>query len=231
MPSSRQGYIKPEQVAELLTATPKRDDFLVIASAPLASMTAATQASCRALQHHRRGNLPGALNLTTREFGSPDKMWVVLPCSPLLDSWLTYGPPPAPESSTTTSPRVRTSPKSLSHFQPPRLSNPVRSQTRGPYVAHLLSHSPALPPSVEIVILEGGFQGWYRRFKGRRELFENMYGEVEDGVAGGTGDGREAAGPGWKAPKGEWEDVVNAKEGDVAEAEDSRKLRERLGRG
>ncbi|GAA5864429.1 hypothetical protein JCM1840_000492 [Sporobolomyces johnsonii] len=188
MPSSKQTYIKPDQVADLLTASPKRDDFLVI--------------DVRS-SDFPGGNLPGALNLTTREFGSPDKIERVI----------------------------------NDHIAPrPNLSKVIvhcmRSQTRGPYVAHLLSHSPALPPSVEVVILEGGFQGWYRRFRGRRELFENLYGEVEDGVAGGTGEGREAAGPGWKTGKGkgEWEDVVNAREGDVGEAQDSRELRERLGR-
>lgn len=80
----------------------------------------------------------------------------------------------------------------------------MRSQTRGPYVAELLSTSPALPKDTEVKILRGGFQGWWRAYRGRKELFENL----EDGEDEG------------------WEDVVNAEEGSKGEAEDSRNLRE-----
>ena len=79
----------------------------------------------------------------------------------------------------------------------------MRSQTRGPYAAHLLAHSPALPPGVQIRVMKGGFQGWWRQFKGRRELFENL----------------EGAGS-------EWEEAVLAPEGSRREADDSRRLRE-----
>ena len=80
----------------------------------------------------------------------------------------------------------------------------MRSQTRGPYVAQLLAESKALPRETEVRILKGGFQGWWRMYKGRKELFENLEGEDHD-------EG--------------WEDVVNAEEGSKGEAEDSRVLR------
>jgi hypothetical protein len=51
--------------------------------------------------------------------------------------------------------------------------------------------------------MKGGFQGWWRQFKGRRELFENL----------------EGAGS-------EWEEAVLAPEGSRREADDSRRLRE-----
>lgn len=86
----------------------------------------------------------------------------------------------------------------------------MRSQTRGPYAASLLASSPALPSGVQVRILKGGFQGWYRQFKGRREMFENL--EGEEGQAGGGGRG--------------WEEGVLAQEGSEREAEDSRRLRE-----
>jgi len=79
----------------------------------------------------------------------------------------------------------------------------MRSQTRGPYAADALLRSPSLPPDLDVVVLEGGFQGWLRRFRGDKALFENLDEE---------GD--------------EWEDVVYAEEGSRLEAEDSRRLRE-----
>lgn len=57
-------------------------------------------------------------------------------------------------------------------------------------------------------MLRGGFQGWYRTFEGRKELFENLGDRDQD----------------------EWEDVVNANEGDEREAQDSKELREKLAR-
>ncbi|BGP39435.1 Cdc25 phosphatase Ibp1 [Rhodotorula kratochvilovae] len=129
-------YIKPDTVAELIRAgETRRPEFLVI--------------DVRS-SDFPGGNLPGAVNITTREFRDDAAM-----C------------------------------------------------TRGPYAAHLLSRSPSLPPDVEVVVLEGGFQGWLRRYKGEKVLFEGL-----DGAAQG------------------WEDVVQAEEGSTLEAEDSRRLRE-----
>jgi hypothetical protein len=59
--------------------------------------------------------------------------------------------------------------------------------------------------------MEGGFAGWWARFKGdrrRERLFEGLLEREE----------------------GEWEEVVSAKEGERGEAEDSRALRGELGR-
>ena len=79
----------------------------------------------------------------------------------------------------------------------------MRSLTRGPYVARLLAESKALPRETEVRILKGGFQGWWREYRGSKELFENLAGDDEG-----------------------WEDVVNAEEGSKGEAEDSRVLKE-----
>lgn len=81
----------------------------------------------------------------------------------------------------------------------------MRSRTRGPYAAHLLAHSPDLPARVQVRVLTGGFQGWWRRFQGRSELFENL-----------APDGRDA----------EWRERVLAPEGSRSEAADSRRLRQ-----
>lgn len=89
----------------------------------------------------------------------------------------------------------------------------MRSQTRGPYAAQLLSRSPSLPAHIDVRVMEGGFAGWWARFKGderRERLFEGLV-QREEG-------------------KGGWEEVVQAKEGESGEAEDSRKLRGELGR-
>ncbi|GJN89449.1 hypothetical protein Rhopal_002435-T1 [Rhodotorula paludigena] len=91
----------------------------------------------------------------------------------------------------------------------------MRSQTRGPYVAHLLSSSPALPRGVSVEILEGGFQGWWRRYRGRKELFEGLVEQETSGGAGVQGGTDQ-----------EWEDVVEADEGSAHEADDSRRLRQ-----
>lgn len=85
----------------------------------------------------------------------------------------------------------------------------MRSQTRGPYVAHQLKRSDTLSKlGVDVKVLRGGFQGWYRTFEGRKELFENLGDRDQD----------------------EWEDVVNANEGDEREAQDSKELRDKLAR-
>ncbi|GAA5991875.1 hypothetical protein JCM10908_002251 [Rhodotorula pacifica] len=161
--SSKVKYISPEEVAQLILANPKRDDYLIIdvRSSDFAG-----------------GNLPGALNLTTREFGSEQRL-----NSTISTHIAPYSPP------------LRL-----------LILHCMRSQTRGPYAAHLLAQSPALPPGVEVRVMKGGFQGWWRLYKGRRELFENL--QMEGGVSEG------------------WEEGVLAKEGSEREAEDSRRLRE-----
>ncbi|BGP15495.1 hypothetical protein JCM10213_005762 [Rhodosporidiobolus nylandii] len=159
----KQEYIKPDEVAELITA--KRDDFLVI--------------DVRS-SDFPGGNLPGAVNTTTKEFQSEEKLSKVI------------------EQHISSRPNLRLV-----------IVHCMRSQTRGPYAAYLLSKSPSLPRNIRVVILEGGFSGWYRRFKGRKELFEGLLDEEEQGAAGQ-----------------EWEEVVNAKEGEKGEADDSRRLRE-----
>ncbi|GAA5978929.1 hypothetical protein JCM11641_000097 [Rhodosporidiobolus odoratus] len=163
----KQKYMSADQVANLILANPKRDDFLVI--------------DVRS-SDFPGGNLPGAVNITTKEFQSEDKL------SAVVDRHIRPRP------------NLRTI-----------IVHCMRSQTRGPYAAYLLSHSPSLPANIDVVILEGGFSGWYRRFKGRKELFEGLLNQEEAGAAGQAG----------------WEDVVNAKEGEAGEAEDSRRLRER----
>ncbi|GAA6061874.1 hypothetical protein JCM10212_000515 [Sporobolomyces blumeae] len=162
MPS--QDYISAQEVADLVLADPRRDDFLIL--------------DVRSSDFYG-GNLPGAVNLTTDKFSSPSKVESVI------------------KRYISTRPGLRLV-----------IVHCMRSQTRGPYVAHLVSHSPALPSTVEVKVLKGGFQGWYREFKGRRELFENLEGQDEQ----------------------EWEDVVKANEGEQGEARDSRELRERLAR-
>ncbi|GAA5990969.1 hypothetical protein JCM5350_001831 [Sporobolomyces pararoseus] len=129
------------------------------------------------------GNIPNALNLTTDKFSDSSKIERV------IEKYV--------------SPKVEKEGLKLI------IVHCMRSQTRGPYVAHLLSQSPALPKGVQVRILKGGFQGWYRLYKGRKEMFENLEGEE------GSQD---------------WEDVVEADEGDKEEAEDSRQLRKKLGR-
>ncbi|GAA5914872.1 uncharacterized protein JCM6883_002953 [Sporobolomyces salmoneus] len=126
------------------------------------------------------GNIPNALNLTTDKFSTPSKTERVIS---------QYILPRTPDLKLV-------------------IVHCMRSQTRGPYVAHQLAHSPALPEGVEVKILKGGYQGWYRTYRGRAELFENLD----------------------QSERNEWEKVVQAKEGDREEAEDSRVLRERLGR-
>ncbi|POY73802.1 hypothetical protein BMF94_3343 [Rhodotorula taiwanensis] len=157
--SSSPKYMSADEVAELVTARPKRDDFLIIdvRSSDFAG-----------------GNIPGALNLTTREFGSEQR-----------------------NNTIATHIRPRVPPLRL------LILHCMRSQTRGPYAAHLLAESPSLPEGVDVRILKGGFQGWYRQFKGRKEMFENL-------------EGADA----------EWEEGVMAQEGSTREAEDSRRLRE-----
>ncbi|GAA5821668.1 hypothetical protein JCM3770_004761 [Rhodotorula araucariae] len=120
------------------------------------------------------GNLPGAVNVTTDKFRTDHAVERVIQqhIAPRL-------------------PQLRTV-----------IVHCMRSQTRGPYAAHLLARSPALPPNVDVVVLEGGFQGWLRRYRGEKALFE--------GMAGGE----------------QWEDVVQAEEGSALEAEDSRRIRQ-----
>ncbi|GAA5895309.1 hypothetical protein JCM6882_006640 [Rhodosporidiobolus microsporus] len=162
--SPKQEYISADEVADLVLANPKRDDFLVIdvRSSDFAG-----------------GNLPGAVNITTGEFRDEKK----------LDRLI------AKHISSRPSLRLL-------------ILHCMRSQTRGPYAASLLSQAPSLPSNVRVVVLEGGFQGWYRRFKGRAEMFEGL----EEGE------------------REEWERVVQADEGDKGEAEDSRRLRAEQGR-
>ncbi|KWU43289.1 Rhodanese-like protein [Rhodotorula sp. JG-1b] len=161
--SSRVQYISPDEVAQLVLARPNRDDYLIIdvRSSDFAG-----------------GNIPGALNLTTREFGSEQR----------LNSTI----------ATHIAPRVPPLKLIILHC--------MRSQTRGPYAAHLLAQSPALPRGVQIRVMKGGFQGWWRQFKGRGDLFENLEGSGEE--------------------QGEWEEGVLAPEGSRREADDSRRLRE-----
>ncbi|GAA5926106.1 hypothetical protein JCM3775_005206 [Rhodotorula graminis] len=123
------------------------------------------------------GNLPGALNLHTGHFRSDRDVERVIQ-----------------QHITPRLPALRTV-----------VLHCMRSQTRGPYAASLLQRSPALPPNLDVVVLEGGFQGWLRRYRGDKRLFENL----------DEGQGSD-----------EWEDVVNAPEGSRLEADDSRRLRE-----
>ncbi|GAA5884980.1 hypothetical protein JCM16303_006502 [Sporobolomyces ruberrimus] len=125
------------------------------------------------------GNIPGALNLTTDKFSSPMKLerTIAQHIVPKVSEGLSL-----------------------------IIVHCMRSQTRGPYVSHSLNSSPSLPQGVQVKILKGGYQAWYRTYKGRKELFENLDEEEQE----------------------EWEDVVNANEGDKEEAEDSKELRERL---
>jgi hypothetical protein len=81
----------------------------------------------------------------------------------------------------------------------------------GPYAAYLLSQFPSLPPHLKVVILEGGYQGWWRKFKGRKDLNENLLDQEASDASG-------------------WEDTVNAGEGTITEAEDSRELRRETGK-
>jgi hypothetical protein len=86
-----------------------------------------------------------------------------------------------------------------------------RSLHSGPYAAYLLSQFPSLPPHLKVVILEGGYQGWWRKFKGRKDLNENLLDQEASDASG-------------------WEDTVNAGEGTITEAEDSRELRRETGK-
>jgi len=176
------------------------------------------------------GNLPGALNLHTGHFRSDQDVCVHLPpCSssrvdadehlslfcPLLSpstflllALLALLAEPFSPASSFAFPR---SERVIKQHISPRLPalrtvilHCMRSQTRGPYAASLLQRSPALPPNLDVVVLEGGFQGWLRRYRGEKALFENFEGQGS----------------------GEWEDVVNAPEGSRLEADDSRRLRE-----
>ncbi|GAA6007632.1 hypothetical protein JCM10207_006417 [Rhodosporidiobolus poonsookiae] len=166
----QQRYIKPDTVAQWITDQPKRDDYLII--------------DVRS-SDFPGGNLPGAVNITTKEFRNEES----------LDRLIQRHILPHPSLRTI-------------------VVHCMRSQTRGPYAAYLLSRAPSLPKNVDVVILEGGFQGWLARFRGRGELFEGLLGQDEAGVAG----------------REEWEATVGAKEGEEKEAEDSRTLRGELRR-
>ncbi|KAJ8294768.1 Dual specificity phosphatase ibp1 [Rhodotorula toruloides] len=162
-------YISPDEVAGLILAEPKRDDFLII--------------DVRSTDFPG-GNLPGAVNITTREFRSDESLTRLI--------------------------RTHILPRPSLHLL---ILHCMRSQTRGPYAAQLLSRSPSLPAHIDVRVMEGGFAGWWARFKGderRERLFEGLV-QREEG-------------------KGGWEEVVQAKEGESGEAEDSRKLRGELGR-
>ncbi|BGO98865.1 hypothetical protein RTG_01045 [Rhodotorula toruloides ATCC 204091] len=166
-------YISPDEVAELILAEPKRDDFLII--------------DVRSTDFPG-GNLPGALNITTREFRNEQSLARLIKTHILPRPSLTL-----------------------------LILHCMRSQTRGPFAAQLLSRSPHLPSHVEVRVMEGGFAGWWKRFKGdrrRERLFEGL---LEREKEEGKGEGG-------------WEEVVEAKEGDEGEAEDSRALRGELGR-
>ncbi|BGP24115.1 hypothetical protein JCM10295v2_003017 [Rhodotorula toruloides] len=196
-------YISPDQVADLILAEPKRDDFVIIgAHSPLLHETVSrevTELDVRSTDF-AGGNLPGAVNITTSEFRDERSL-------PSLK---------AEQTPSNSSRLIHT------HILPrPSLTllilHCMRSQTRGPFAAHLLSQSPLLPPQIEVRVMEGGFAGWWRRFRDderRERLFEGLL-ERQEGSA------REG---------GEWVDVVQANEGEDGEAEDSRELRRELGR-
>lgn len=90
--SSRVQYISPEEVAQLVLARPKRDDYLIIGNlSALSSLSpglTATSSHAHApdvrSSDFAGGNIPGALNLTTREFGSEQRLSVQSPSSLLL---------------------------------------------------------------------------------------------------------------------------------------------------
>lgn len=157
------------------------------------------------------GNIPNALNLTTDKFSNPSKTYLNTPFPYLSLSLSLRLYRLADTKEDLNSERVigkYVSPKVEKEGLKLIIVHCMRSQTRGPYVAHLLSQSPALPKGVQVRILRGGFQSWYRLYKGRKEMFENLgEDEIQD-----------------------WEDVVEADEGDKEEAEDSRQLRKKLGR-
>lgn len=206
--SSKVQYISPDEVAQLVLATPKRDDYLIIGTVVATSSSLIVHESSLAHVTDVRssdfvgGNIPGALNLTTREFGSEQRLSVLLRVLLSIRS----GNADFTREETVSNSTIAT------HIAPrvPPLNlvilHCMRSQTRGPYAAHLLAQSPALPSGVQIRVMKGGFQGWWRQFKGRGELFENLEGREEEA--------------------GEWEQGVLAPEGSRREADDSRRLRE-----
>ncbi|GAA6014428.1 hypothetical protein JCM11491_007050 [Sporobolomyces phaffii] len=131
------------------------------------------------------GNLPGAINLTTDRFSSPGGL------DRVISEYL--------------APAARRGVKLV-------VVHCMRSQTRGPYVAECLARSDEVVHNlgIDVKILRGGYQAWYRRYYStnrRRDLFENLKEDDDD-------DG--------------WRDVVEAREGDRLEATDSKEWRHRL---
>lgn len=82
----------------------------------------------------------------------------------------------------------------------------MRSQVRGPYCAREIVNSPALPPTVQVAILEGGYSAWRRAFAGSEDsekLFEGLLVGLEEEEEEG---GQRAKVDGVRRGRDEWVD-------------------------
>ncbi|SCV70815.1 BQ2448_3577 [Microbotryum intermedium] len=96
------------------------------------------------------GNLPRALNLSSRLFSSPTSVQSII--------------------STHILPRI---PRGLNTV----ITHCMRSQYRGPMAAQALCEHEAWPKQVEVKILDGGYRAWEKKYRGREELFEGLQAE------------------------------------------------------
>ncbi|SGY79154.1 BQ5605_C008g05057 [Microbotryum silenes-dioicae] len=101
------------------------------------------------------GNLPRALWLSSRLFSSPASVQSII--------------------STHIKPRL---PQGLNTV----ITHCMRSQYRGPMAAQALSEHDDWPERVQVKILDGGYRGWEKKYRGRKELFEGLGGEKGDVV-------------------------------------------------
>ncbi|KAI5481938.1 hypothetical protein MNV49_000215 [Pseudohyphozyma bogoriensis] len=92
------------------------------------------------------GNLPRAVNITSREFENDASIQRVID-----------------QQITPLQPTLRTV-----------ITHCMRSQMRGPYAAQQLQSHPNWPPDVGVYCMRGGYQSWLREFRGQLEYFENL---------------------------------------------------------
>jgi hypothetical protein len=92
----------------------------------------------------------------------------------------------------------------------------MRSQWRGPMAADQLRHHPLWPKGVPVLVMEGGWQAWRRKFADRNELFEGLVEQgkkVEvEGVKVVSQDGAKSDGEGWEEEEGEEVEEIHSVE-------------------
>ncbi|ORY74508.1 hypothetical protein BCR35DRAFT_281159 [Leucosporidium creatinivorum] len=141
------------------------------------------------------GNVPGALNISSRLFDSNTSVRSII--------------------NTHITPRLPELKLVLTHC--------MRSQYRGPMAAQELQNHPQWPKEVQVMVMEGGYQGWRRKFKGVKGMIEGLEEEAKGGASRIEGKPVVDGSDGGKGAKG-WEDV------DGVEEQHSVEIREELER-